>query len=99
MNAVSWGKQAKESKETKDYDDLFDEDDNQFLDEEATESRSPAKKSAVGEDEDDDDDDLMPATGRPRHRSSFLDDDNSQGVRSSPRRHFQRVKSTLLVAV
>ncbi|KAL2076814.1 hypothetical protein ACEWY4_027590 [Coilia grayii] len=72
---------VKESKETKDYDDLFDEDDGRFLDEEASES--PVKKSALGEDEDDDDDDLMPATGRPRHRSSFLDDDdNSQDTGS-----------------
>ncbi|XP_076151713.1 WD repeat and HMG-box DNA-binding protein 1 [Alosa pseudoharengus] len=70
------------TKETKDYDDLFDEDGDQFLDEEASESRSPVKKSAVADD-DDDDDDLMPATGRPRHRSSFLDDDdNSQDAGS-----------------
>uniref|UniRef100_A0A8C2E9E0 WD repeat and HMG-box DNA-binding protein 1 n=1 Tax=Cyprinus carpio TaxID=7962 RepID=A0A8C2E9E0_CYPCA len=64
-------------KETHDYDDLFDEDDDRGLDEGMSDSRSPVKKPIM--EEDDDDDDLMPATGRPRNRGSFLDDDdNSQ---------------------
>uniref|UniRef100_A0A672PHN4 WD repeat and HMG-box DNA-binding protein 1 n=1 Tax=Sinocyclocheilus grahami TaxID=75366 RepID=A0A672PHN4_SINGR len=62
-----------------DYDDLFDEDDDRMLDEGMSDSRSPVKKPIM--EEDDDDDDLMPATGKPRNRGSFLDDDdNSQDV-------------------
>ncbi|XP_043118097.1 WD repeat and HMG-box DNA-binding protein 1 isoform X2 [Puntigrus tetrazona] len=69
---------ATAAKEKSDYDDLFDEDDDRMLDEGMSDSRSPVKKPVM-EDDDDDDDDLMPATGRPRNRGSFLDDDdNSQ---------------------
>ncbi|XP_067223674.1 WD repeat and HMG-box DNA-binding protein 1 [Chanodichthys erythropterus] len=69
---------ATAAKETNDYDDLFDEDDDRMLDEGMSDSRSPVKKPIM-DDDDDDDDDLMPATGRPRNRGSFLDDDdNSQ---------------------
>uniref|UniRef100_A0A8C1W5P9 WD repeat and HMG-box DNA-binding protein 1 n=1 Tax=Cyprinus carpio TaxID=7962 RepID=A0A8C1W5P9_CYPCA len=68
-----------QTKEKNDYDDLFDEDDDRMLDEGMSDSRSPVKKPVM--EEDDDDDDLMPATGRPRNRGSFLDDDdNSQDV-------------------
>uniref|UniRef100_A0A8C1IY41 WD repeat and HMG-box DNA-binding protein 1 n=1 Tax=Cyprinus carpio TaxID=7962 RepID=A0A8C1IY41_CYPCA len=68
---------TKVSRKTHDYDDLFDEDDDRGLDEGMSDSRSPVKKPIM--EEDDDDDDLMPATGRPRNRGSFLDDDdNSQ---------------------
>ncbi|XP_056123194.1 WD repeat and HMG-box DNA-binding protein 1 [Rhinichthys klamathensis goyatoka] len=68
---------ATAAKETNDYDDLFDEEDDRMLDEGTSDSRSPVKKPIM--DDDDDDDDLMPATGRPRNRGSFLDDDdNSQ---------------------
>uniref|UniRef100_A0A8C1XPZ9 WD repeat and HMG-box DNA-binding protein 1 n=1 Tax=Cyprinus carpio TaxID=7962 RepID=A0A8C1XPZ9_CYPCA len=56
-----------------------DDDDDRGLDEGMSDSRSPVKKPIM--EEDDDDDDLMPATGRPRNRGSFLDDDdNSQGM-------------------
>uniref|UniRef100_A0A8C1GGN6 WD repeat and HMG-box DNA-binding protein 1 n=1 Tax=Cyprinus carpio TaxID=7962 RepID=A0A8C1GGN6_CYPCA len=69
---------TKVTKEKNDYDDLFDEDDDRMLDEGMSDSRSPVKKPVM---EEDDDDDLMPATGRPRNRGSFLDDDdNSQDV-------------------
>uniref|UniRef100_A0A673FJS4 WD repeat and HMG-box DNA-binding protein 1 n=1 Tax=Sinocyclocheilus rhinocerous TaxID=307959 RepID=A0A673FJS4_9TELE len=68
---------ATNTKETNDYDNLFDEDDDRMLDEGMSDSRSPVKKPIM--EDDDDDDDLMPATGRPRNRGSFLDDDdNSQ---------------------
>ncbi|XP_036448689.1 WD repeat and HMG-box DNA-binding protein 1 isoform X1 [Colossoma macropomum] len=71
------------SKEPKDYDDLFDEEDaDGLLDQCVSDSGSPAK-NAVEDDDDDDDDDLMPATGKPRNRGSFLDDDdNSQDTGS-----------------
>uniref|UniRef100_A0A3B4CAY9 WD repeat and HMG-box DNA-binding protein 1 n=1 Tax=Pygocentrus nattereri TaxID=42514 RepID=A0A3B4CAY9_PYGNA len=64
----------------KDYDDLFDEEDaDGLLDQCVSDSGSPVKNAV--EDDDDDDDDLMPATGKPRNRGSFLDDDdNSQGA-------------------
>uniref|UniRef100_A0A8C1W6T4 WD repeat and HMG-box DNA-binding protein 1 n=1 Tax=Cyprinus carpio TaxID=7962 RepID=A0A8C1W6T4_CYPCA len=72
---------ATAAKEKNDYDDLFDEDDDRMLDEGMSDSRSPVKKPVM--EEDDDDDDLMPATGRPRNRGSFLDDDdNSQDAGS-----------------
>ncbi|XP_052009311.1 WD repeat and HMG-box DNA-binding protein 1-like [Xyrauchen texanus] len=61
-------------KETNDYDDLFDEDDDRVLDEGMSDSHSPVKKAIM--DDDDDDDDLMPSTGRPRNRGAFLDDDS-----------------------
>uniref|UniRef100_A0A4W5LEP5 WD repeat and HMG-box DNA-binding protein 1 n=1 Tax=Hucho hucho TaxID=62062 RepID=A0A4W5LEP5_9TELE len=57
------------------YDDLFDDDDDDRpMDEGVSEgARSPAKNPG----DEDDDDDLMPATGRARNRSAFLDDENS----------------------
>ncbi|XP_042629643.1 WD repeat and HMG-box DNA-binding protein 1-like [Cyprinus carpio] len=68
---------AAAAKETHDYDDLFDEDDDRGLDEGMSDSRSPVKKPIM------EDHDYhyhhKPATGRPRNRGSFLDDDdNSQ---------------------
>lgn len=64
-------------KEADGYDDLFDADQDGVLEENLSETRSPAKNPVA---EDDDDDDLMPATGRARNRSTFLDDDeNSLG--------------------
>ncbi|XP_066532037.1 WD repeat and HMG-box DNA-binding protein 1 isoform X2 [Hoplias malabaricus] len=73
---------ASVSKQPKDYDDLFDEDDaDGLLDQCVSDSGSPVKNAA--EEDDDDDDDLMPATGKPRNRGSFLDDDdNSQDMGS-----------------
>uniref|UniRef100_A0A3Q4GVV0 WD repeat and HMG-box DNA-binding protein 1 n=1 Tax=Neolamprologus brichardi TaxID=32507 RepID=A0A3Q4GVV0_NEOBR len=59
----------------KDYDDLFDDDDDRLMDEGLSDTKSPAKK-AVGWD-DDDDDFLVPATGRVKNRGAFLDDENS----------------------
>ncbi|KAL0969859.1 hypothetical protein UPYG_G00233310 [Umbra pygmaea] len=56
------------------YDDLFDDDDDRPMDDGASETHSPAK-NRVAVDEDDDDD-LMPATGRVRNRSSFLDENS-----------------------
>lgn len=41
-------------------------------------TRSPAKNPG----DEDDDDDLMPATGRARNRSAFLDDENSLGEKA-----------------
>ncbi|XP_052001840.1 WD repeat and HMG-box DNA-binding protein 1-like [Xyrauchen texanus] len=64
---------APAGKKTNDYDDLFDEDDDRMLDDGMSDSRSPVKKAVM---DDDDDDDLMPATGRPRNRGAFLDDDS-----------------------
>ncbi|XP_061100931.1 WD repeat and HMG-box DNA-binding protein 1 [Conger conger] len=73
-SAKSTGKVAP-NKEAGDYDDLFDGDgDDGPLEENLSGTRSPAKNAVA---EDDDDDDLMPATGRPRNRSSFLDDDEN----------------------
>uniref|UniRef100_A0A8C5B4E8 WD repeat and HMG-box DNA binding protein 1 n=1 Tax=Gadus morhua TaxID=8049 RepID=A0A8C5B4E8_GADMO len=63
-------------KAANDYDDLFDEDDDRAMDEGLSDTHSPAKRPVAGGD-DDDDDDLMPATGRVKNRSSFLDDENS----------------------
>lgn len=68
-------------KTAKDYDALFDDDDDSRpMDEGLSDTASPAKKP-VGGDDDDDDDFLMPATGRVRNRGAILDDDNSQGER------------------
>ncbi len=65
-----------------------------MLDEGMSDSRSPVKKPIM-EDDDDDDDDLMPATGRPRNRGSFLDDDdNSQGMSISTKQAVQAVTSS-----
>uniref|UniRef100_A0A669ES71 WD repeat and HMG-box DNA-binding protein 1 n=1 Tax=Oreochromis niloticus TaxID=8128 RepID=A0A669ES71_ORENI len=63
------------TKPAKDYDDLFDDDDDRLMDEGLSDTKSPAKK-AVGWD-DDDDDFLVPATGRVKNRGAFLDDENS----------------------
>ncbi|KAM4630148.1 WD repeat and HMG-box DNA-binding protein 1 [Polymixia lowei] len=69
---------APASKEAKEYDDLFDDDDDRLMDEGLSDTHSPVKKPIVGDnDDDDDDDDLMPATGRVRNRGAFLDDENS----------------------
>uniref|UniRef100_A0A3Q1EC10 WD repeat and HMG-box DNA-binding protein 1 n=1 Tax=Acanthochromis polyacanthus TaxID=80966 RepID=A0A3Q1EC10_9TELE len=61
---------------TKDYDDLFDDDDDRLMDEGLSNTNSPVKKPAAADD-DDDDDFLMPATGRVRNRGAILDDENS----------------------
>uniref|UniRef100_A0A3B4GW80 WD repeat and HMG-box DNA-binding protein 1 n=1 Tax=Pundamilia nyererei TaxID=303518 RepID=A0A3B4GW80_9CICH len=66
----------------KDYDDLFDDDDDRLMDEGLSDTKSPAKK-AVGWD-DDDDDFLVPATGRVKNRGAFLDDENSLGSSVAP---------------
>uniref|UniRef100_A0A3Q3IZJ8 WD repeat and HMG-box DNA-binding protein 1 n=1 Tax=Monopterus albus TaxID=43700 RepID=A0A3Q3IZJ8_MONAL len=59
----------------KDYDDLFDnDDDDRLMDEGLSDTNSPVKKPAAG---DDDDDDFMPVTGRVRNRGAILDDENS----------------------
>ncbi|KAJ7991022.1 hypothetical protein DPEC_G00292930 [Dallia pectoralis] len=58
------------------YDDLFDDNDNDRpMDEGVSETGSPTKNPDALDDEDDDD--LVPATGRARNRSAFLDDENS----------------------
>uniref|UniRef100_A0A3Q1JMS9 WD repeat and HMG-box DNA-binding protein 1 n=1 Tax=Anabas testudineus TaxID=64144 RepID=A0A3Q1JMS9_ANATE len=66
-------------KATKDYDDLFDDDDDRVMDEGLSDTNSPVKKPVAGDDDDDDDDFLMPATGRVRNRGAILDDENSVG--------------------
>ncbi len=64
-----------------------------MLDEGMSDSRSPVKKPVM--EDDDDDDDLMPATGRPRNRGSFLDDDdNSQGMSVSIKQAVKAVTSS-----
>uniref|UniRef100_A0A3Q3BE51 WD repeat and HMG-box DNA-binding protein 1 n=1 Tax=Kryptolebias marmoratus TaxID=37003 RepID=A0A3Q3BE51_KRYMA len=71
---------ASESKPAKDYDDLFDEDDDgRLMDEGLSDTNSPAKKR--GGDEDEDDDFLVPSTGRVRNRGAILDDENSMKFR------------------
>ncbi|KAM4744117.1 WD repeat and HMG-box DNA-binding protein 1 [Anableps anableps] len=60
----------------KDYDNLFDEDDDRLMDEGLSDASSPAKKAVAGEDEDDDDF-LIASTGRVRNRGAILDDENS----------------------
>lgn len=71
--------QPASKKAAQDYDDLFDEDDDEdrVMDEGLSDTRSPVKKAAVGDE--DDDDFFVPATGRVRNRGAFLDDDNSLG--------------------
>ncbi|KAK2919879.1 WD repeat and HMG-box DNA-binding protein 1 [Channa argus] len=68
---------APANKSTKDYDDLFDDDDDRLMDEGLSDTNSPVKKPVAGHEEDDDDDILMPATGRVRNRGAILDDENS----------------------
>ncbi|XP_030016993.1 WD repeat and HMG-box DNA-binding protein 1-like [Sphaeramia orbicularis] len=72
------------NKPVKNYDDLFDDDDDQLMDEGLSDTNTPVKKpTTTTADEDDDDDDyLMPATGRVRNRGTFLDDDNSMDTGS-----------------
>nr|XP_020480838.1 WD repeat and HMG-box DNA-binding protein 1 isoform X2 [Monopterus albus] len=66
---------APATKPAKDYDDLFDnDDDDRLMDEGLSDTNSPVKKPAAG---DDDDDDFMPVTGRVRNRGAILDDENS----------------------
>ncbi|XP_015206147.2 WD repeat and HMG-box DNA-binding protein 1 [Lepisosteus oculatus] len=62
------------SKEARDYDDLFDEDDDGLLEEDLGEVRSSLKKPVPEEEEDDD---LMPSMSRTRNRGAFLDDDEN----------------------
>ncbi|KAJ8290247.1 hypothetical protein GJAV_G00010470 [Gymnothorax javanicus] len=62
------------NKEVDEYDDLFDGDEDGVLEENVSRTGLPAKNPVV---EDDEDDDLMPATGRPRNRGAFLDDDEN----------------------
>lgn len=69
---------APATKPAKDYDDLFDEDDDRPMDEGLSDANSPAKKAVVGEDEDEDDF-MIPSTGRVRNRGAILDDENSLG--------------------
>lgn len=68
---------------TKDYNDLFDDDDDDaaLMDEGLSDTKSPVKKTAVDHDDVDEDDFLMPATGRIRNRGAILDDENSMGER------------------
>ncbi|KAM4593702.1 WD repeat and HMG-box DNA-binding protein 1 isoform 2-T3 [Odontesthes bonariensis] len=61
----------------KDYDDLFDDDDERPMDEGLSDTHSPAKKPVAREDEDEDEDFLIPSTGRVRNRGVILDDENS----------------------
>ncbi|KAL8168703.1 UNVERIFIED_CONTAM: WD repeat and HMG-box DNA binding-domain containing protein 1 [Gekko kuhli] len=60
---------------SKDYDDLFDEDDDEdFLNRDFTEPPSSPKAVANYEDEDDD---LTVASGRPRNRGAIIEDDEN----------------------
>ncbi|KAM7157934.1 WD repeat and HMG-box DNA-binding protein 1 isoform 1-T1 [Molossus nigricans] len=65
------------SRVEKDYNDLFDGDDTSnvgdFLNDNAVETPSFSKRII----NDDEDDDIMLASGRPRHRSHFLEDDEN----------------------
>lgn len=62
-----------------DYDDLFDNDDDGggVAGEGPSDSQSPVKEAAVGDD--DEDDFFLPATGRVRNRGVILDEENSLG--------------------
>lgn len=70
--------QAPTKKPAKDFNDLFDDDDDgQLMDEGLSDSHSPARKPAT---RDEDDDDLViPSTGRVKNRGAILDDENSLG--------------------
>lgn len=70
--------QAPAKNPAKDYDDLFDDDDDRLMDEGLSDTNSPVKKAVAGDD-DDDDDFHVPATGRVRNRGAILDDENSLG--------------------
>ncbi|XP_033892846.3 WD repeat and HMG-box DNA-binding protein 1-like [Acipenser ruthenus] len=70
---------AAAGKEVKDYDDLFDGDDDGLLEEDPSETRSPPKHPLL---DDEDEDDLMPSLSRPRKRGAILEDDNSMDVGS-----------------
>lgn len=72
--------QAAAKNPARDFDDLFDGDDDRLMDEGLSDTNSPVKKAAAVED-DDDDDFLVPATGRARNRGGILDDENSLGER------------------
>lgn len=72
--------QAPSKNTAKEYDDLFDDDDDRLMDEGVSDTNSPVKRPVARDDDDDDDDDfLMPATGRVRNRGAILDDENSVG--------------------
>ncbi|XP_041791961.1 WD repeat and HMG-box DNA-binding protein 1 [Chelmon rostratus] len=73
---------APEQTPAKDYDDLFDDDDDRLMDEGLSDTNSPVKKPVAEEDDDDDDDFLVPATGRVRNREAILDDENSRDTGS-----------------
>nr|XP_033807240.1 WD repeat and HMG-box DNA-binding protein 1 [Geotrypetes seraphini] len=62
---------------TRDYDSLFDDDDNDFLNREPVECQ---EEKAVEED-----DDIIPISGRLRHHGPILDDDNSIDDVPSPK--------------
>ncbi|XP_054468160.1 WD repeat and HMG-box DNA-binding protein 1 [Anoplopoma fimbria] len=80
--STSTNKQATAKKPGKDYDALFDDDDDdRVMDEGLSDTNSPVKKPVAGDD-DDDDDFLMPATGRVRNRGAILDDENSMDTGS-----------------
>ncbi|KAM9289756.1 WD repeat and HMG-box DNA-binding protein 1 [Cariama cristata] len=62
---------------TKDYNDLFDGEDDDYLNGDMVEPQSSPKAGA--NEDDDDDDDLMPTSGHPR-RAIIDDDDNSLDI-------------------
>lgn len=72
LEGVSSGTQPDRSKSSesaavRDYDDLFDEDEDGLMDE----GESPVKRPRP------EDEEPIPSTGRVRNRAAFLDDDNS----------------------
>ncbi|NWI17154.1 WDHD1 protein, partial [Crypturellus soui] len=64
---------------TKDYDDLFDGEDDDYLNGDTIEPQSSPKAVANEDDGGDDDDDLVPTSGHPR-RTIIDDDDNSLDI-------------------